>query len=62
MTALSNERITKSTPEKSLLAPLNKKVAAAIQAVSLPVIKAVVLNRSTESSTSRETRITFQQL
>ena len=25
MTALSNERITKSTPEKSLLAPLNKK-------------------------------------
>ena len=25
MTTLSNERITKSTPEKSLLAPLNKK-------------------------------------
>ena len=25
MTALSNDRITKSTPEKSLLAPLNKK-------------------------------------
>ena len=25
MTSLSNERITKSTPEKSLLAPLNKK-------------------------------------
>ena len=59
MSTLSNDRITKSTPEKSLLAPLNKKVDATTQDALLLVIRVEALSKSIELSTSEETRTMF---
>ena len=56
------QEITKTEPEKSLLAPLKKKQAAIIRA-GLPFGTAVVAtNAITESSISAETRMAFLQL